>query len=75
MSTKERIQAEISSLSPDELEELYLWVLEFIESKRRTKQESLFAQLRAIKIDGPTDFSENHDLYLSGEKSARTNSA
>jgi hypothetical protein len=30
---------------------------------------TLFSKLRNIKIDGPEDFSENLDLYLSGEKS------
>jgi len=68
MSTKERIQSEIETLSPEELEELYAWVLDFIETRRQTKPESIFAQLREIEIQGPTDFSENHDLYLSGEK-------
>ena len=29
---------------------------------------TLFSKLRNIKIDGPEDFSENLDLYLSGEK-------
>ncbi len=28
----------------------------------------LFSKLRKIKIKGPADFSENLDLYLSGEK-------
>lgn len=31
---------------------------------------SLLANLRQIKISGPTDFSENIDAYLNGEKSA-----
>ena len=31
---------------------------------------SLLGKLRQIKISGPTDFSENIDTYLNGEKSA-----
>lgn len=31
---------------------------------------SLLAHLRQIKISGPTDFSENIDAYLNGEKDA-----
>ena len=30
--------------------------------------DTLFSKLRKIKIKGPADFSENLDLYLSGEK-------
>jgi len=67
MSTQQ-IQEEIKSLNRAELEELFDLILHFIEQKRQAKSESIFAQLREIQIDGPSDFSENHDLYLSGEK-------
>jgi len=32
------------------------------------KKQSLMSKLKNIKIDGPEDFAENIDLYLSGEK-------
>ena len=35
---------------------------------RARNGSTLFSKLRKIKIDGPEDFSENLDLYLSGEK-------
>lgn len=32
--------------------------------------DSLFTRLKQIEIDGPSDFSENIDAYLNGEKDA-----
>mgnify|MGYP001799739350 CR=1 FL=1 len=32
--------------------------------------DSLFARLKQIEISGPSDFSENLDAYLNGEKDA-----
>ncbi|MBI4675935.1 MAG: hypothetical protein HY741_30200 [Chloroflexi bacterium] len=74
MSTRERIQAELETLEREDLEELFALILEFIESKRQAKPESIFAQLRQIQFEGPTDFSENHDLYITGEKRVQTDS-
>ena len=43
-----------------------------LRDRGRVNQErnsnTLFSKLRKIKIKGPADFSENLDLYLSGEK-------
>ncbi len=74
MSTKERIQEEIKTLDRTEADELYEWLTDFLESPHPTKPESIFAQLRQIQIDGPRDLAENHDLYISGEKSVETDS-
>lgn len=30
--------------------------------------ETLFARLRRVRIQGPTDLSANHDAYVSGER-------
>jgi len=30
--------------------------------------ESLFARLRRVRIQGPTDLSANHDAYIVGER-------
>jgi hypothetical protein len=35
-------------------------------------KQSLLSSLRQIKISGPTDFSENLDAYLNGEKVSKT---
>jgi len=32
--------------------------------------ESLFARLRRVRIQGPTDLSTNHDAYVVGERDA-----
>jgi len=40
--------------------------------KQRANKQSLMSQLKNIKIDGPEDFAENIDLYLSGEKRIET---
>jgi hypothetical protein len=42
----------------------------FTETKEPTVKPGLLARLQTIQIDGPEDFSENLDLYLSGEKHA-----
>jgi hypothetical protein len=32
--------------------------------------ETLFARLRRVRIQGPTDLSTNHDTYIVGERDA-----
>ena len=68
MSTKELIQAELETLSDEDLEALYAVIKHFIQSKRHAKPRSLMATLRAIQIEAPPDFATNLDLYVSGEK-------
>jgi hypothetical protein len=38
------------------------------ESKKEAAAPSLMTKLKQIKIDAPTDFATNLDLYVSGEK-------
>ncbi len=68
MSTKELIQAEIDTLSEEDLEALYALIKHFIQSKRRAKPQNFMAALRGIHIDAPPNFAANLDLYVSGEK-------
>ena len=68
MTTKELIQAEIETLSEEELDELYAVIKHFAQSKRDTQQQSFMAKLKRIQIDAPEDFAANLDLYVSGEK-------
>jgi hypothetical protein len=68
MSTKELIQAELETLSDEDLEALYAVIKHFVQSKRHAKPQSLMAALRGIQIDAPSDFAANLDLYVSGEK-------
>lgn len=70
MVTKEIIKSEIERVPEDRLEELYEVVKIYSRTETETENngESLFSKLKKISIDGPEDFSENLDLYLSGEK-------
>lgn len=68
MVTKEIIKLEIERVPEDRLEELYEVVKIYSRTETENNGNTLFAKLRKISIDGPEDFSENLDLYLSGEK-------
>jgi len=68
MVTKETIQSEIEKVPAERLEELYEVVKIYSRSETEENGSALLTKLKAISIDGPADFSENLDLYLSGEK-------
>ena len=74
MTTKELIKSEIDVIDDKYLDELYKIIKQFIETKagseKAAEPSELMTRLRAHKIQGPKDFSENLDLYLSGEKRA-----
>jgi hypothetical protein len=57
MSTRELIQAELDTLSDEDLDALYALIKQFIQSKRLEKPRSLMATLRGIQIDAPPDFA------------------
>ena len=69
MTAKELIIAELDKLPEAELAELYTLIQRYLH-KRKTEASSpaLLEQLSRIQIDGPEDFTENIDRYLSGEK-------
>jgi hypothetical protein len=70
MTTLEKIQAELSKLDEVALQEVLLGVQQFTQARngRKHAKSSIMQALRAIKIQGPRDFSRNLDLYLTGEK-------
>jgi hypothetical protein len=68
MVTKEIIKSEIERVPEERLEELYEVVKVYSRPETESNGNTLFSKLRKIKIEGPQDFSENLDLYLSGEK-------
>jgi hypothetical protein len=68
MVTKKIIQSEIEKVPAERLEELYEVVKIYSRSETKENGSALLSKLKAISIDGPADFSENLDLYLSGEK-------
>lgn len=68
MISKDLIKCEIEKVPEDRLEELYSIVRSYSEPNGNCDGRSLMSKLRAITIDGPEDFAENIDLYLTGEK-------
>ena len=68
MVTKEIIKSEIERVPEERLEELYEVVKNYSATGTDNNGSTLFSKLKKISIDGPEDFSENLDLYLSGEK-------
>ena len=69
MVTKEEIKSEIEKVPEDRLAELYRIIKSFTRSNPTPSQPTLMSKLRRIRINAPPDFSENIDLYLTGEKS------
>lgn len=69
MTTKEKIPRELDNLDEEELDALYKLVQRFLDAQRaNAAAPSFLEQLSRIQIDGPEDFAENIDLYLTGEK-------
>jgi len=68
MTTKERLLLEIEKLNQEELAELFALVKSFLQTKQKLARPTFLEQLSRIQINGPEDFAENLDLYLSGEK-------
>ena len=66
MVTKEEIKSEIEKVPEERLAELYQIVRAF--TRPASSGPTLMSKLRRIRIDAPPDFSENIDLYLTGEK-------
>jgi hypothetical protein len=71
MSTKDLIQQEIDKVDEARLPALYELVKRFAKprTERLSSSETLMERLQKIHISAPSDFSENLDLYLTGEKS------
>jgi len=68
MVSKELIKAEIERVPDERLDRLYSVVKEFARPSSPNGGPSLMSKLKDVMIDGPEDFAENIDLYLSGEK-------
>lgn len=45
-------------------------VLVDAETQGSDSNETLFSRLRRVRIQGPTDLSANHDVYVIGERDA-----
>jgi hypothetical protein len=70
MTTRELIEAEIGKIPEDRLDELYGLVRDFAAATAASVQPGIMTKLREVRIEAPSDFATNLDLYLTGEKSA-----
>jgi hypothetical protein len=68
MTAKDNIKAEIDSLNEEYLDELYLLIKDFAQSKQHLKKPSFMSKLKQIKINAPEDFASNFDSYLAGDE-------
>ena len=68
MISRELIKSEIEKVPENQLEELYSVVRTYSKPTENGDERSLLSKLREITIDGPEDFAENIDLYMTGEK-------
>jgi len=68
MTIREMIEEELDKVPEDRLAEILQFVRTTSTENQPIKPHGLMANLRRIRIDGPADFSENIDQYLSGEK-------
>jgi len=68
MISKELIKSDFEKVPDNRLEELYSVVRTYSQPSRNGVGRSFMSRLREITIDGPEDFAENIDLYLTGEK-------
>ena len=71
MTTKERLQAELETLSEEDVAALLNVARRFprVETPRvKHTSPGLLSRLQKIQIDAPEDFAANLDHYLYGEK-------
>lgn len=71
MTIKEQIHAAIERVQDDRLPELYHLVQNFAKGPSAGSGESIMNKLKRVQIEGPADFAENFDKYVSGEKRVR----
>lgn len=69
MITKEQLIEELETIDDAQILELVHQFLQQIKQPQAAKKTSLMSKLRSVpKITAPTDFAENIDAYLTGEK-------
>jgi len=59
MTNKEKIYAEIDGISEEYLDELYLLIKKFAETKPIKNKSTFMSKLKRIEIDAPEDFAVN----------------
>ncbi len=64
MITKQMIEEKLGNLTEEELKQIYEVIEQLKPSENTIKKNSLFSQLQTIKIDAPTNFSEQVAVSL-----------
>jgi len=67
--TRELVKAEIDLIQEQYLEILYKF-LKTLQPPQDNHPSSLMSKLKTVKIHAPSDFAQNIDAYLNGEKQA-----
>jgi hypothetical protein len=77
MTMREQVLAEIEKVPEEKLDEVYSILKRYTKLRSQASQQSplsgrpsILKQLMEIQIEGPPDFAENIDQYVSGEKRA-----
>ena len=68
MISKELTKAEIERVPEEHLDDVYSVIKSYSRRRSQNGGRSLMSKLKDITIDGPEDFAEHIDLYLTGEK-------
>jgi hypothetical protein len=68
VATKDEIKSEIEKVPEERLAELYQIVRRFTAPQPCSSKSTLMSKLKRVRLSAPPDFSENIDLYLTGEK-------
>lgn len=68
--TKEEIMASIDQVPPEKFETLKRFIkgLSTGNSRNKNSGETFMEKMRKVSFEGPSDFSENVDEYLYGDK-------
>jgi hypothetical protein len=69
MVTKQIIQEQLESLTPEELNQVYELVQKLSSAEKPVKKPSLMSKLRKISIDAPEDFSVQVAISLGRDGS------
>ncbi|MBF0502128.1 MAG: hypothetical protein HQM09_18455 [Candidatus Riflebacteria bacterium] len=72
MTTKQLVLRAVDQLKEPDLKRLYDIIKGIVQGKKSAKKTRLLQSLSRIRIEAPKDFAENHDVYLNGEKHAKT---
>ena len=70
MTTKDLIRAELDNLREEDLQLLYGLIrrMRTPADASDAEDDDILGRLGEIKIDGPADFSTNHDYYITRHK-------